>query len=694
MERLRPAFRDVAIGVCALIVHFAVDAAESWSHVRSSMRRVRADAATEEALTGEVMRFVAGVFGGYLLIGLGVGVLLHAWVRLVGPKRPVRFALASVVVGGLLANLRQMIVQPGLHDWFLFRAQLSDHVPPVAITALVAALGLAGVIVGVRRAGPRALGWLVPMGAIAGALALLWRVPTPAPSVKNDGPNVLILGFDALRPDHVGYFGYEREITPNIDRFLEESAVWTQTYTPLARTAPSWMTILTGTFPYTHQIRDPLPDPARLVPPVPTLPQALAQRGYFTAFSTDDSRFSYMVPEHGFAAIEQPPVGLASFAISGTEPRFRAFYGLLDNPLGWLLVPAVRMNQAFGRSYRPDRFDAANLQLLAEASKNERFFLASHDCTLHAPADRFHPYTMLFDQAGYRGRNRFRYMTVGSSAVTDGATEDVEAAAARQNLNLYDAGLVQVDATVGRVRAELEASGLWENTIVVLLSDHGEDFWEEERRYRFLGPNHGFHPWGEGQHHVLLGIHWPASLRERYPHGRHEHLASLADLAPTLAEALGIPWNGDGRSLYDGSPRVLYTETGLSEPTYWKKELEGHARYPFPATSKHYAVDPTTGRVYAKPEHRDGVIRAKDRFVQDERYKLVWYPVEGGGRVDLFDWRADPLNTNDLDQEKPDVVKRLWAELRPRILADGIQAPDAPPRRPRKVALADTLEEN
>lgn len=684
MQRARPFLRDLGVGVAALVVHFAIDAIESWSHVRSSLKRIKADPVAEDELVGAVTRYVGGTFLAYLLIGVGVGVLLHGWVRLVRPSRPLRFAVVSVVLGGLIANLRQMIVQPGLHDWFLFRPWIASNVPPEAVTVLAAALFAAGAIVGWRRRASTAAyaAALVPIGAIVVALAALWRVPPADVPVKNAGPNVILLGYDAMRPDRVGFFGAERKITPHLDRFLEESAVWTNAYTPLARTAPSWTTILTGTFPYTHDIRDPLPDPTRLVPQVPMLPQALAARGWHTTFTTDDSRFSYMVPEHGFQTIEQPPVGPANFAISGTEPRFRAFYGILDNPLGWALVPVVRRNQAFGRSYRPDRFNRQSAQLLADASKHDRFFFASHDCSLHAPADRFHPYTLLFDQKDYVGRNRFRYLSVGSTAVSDVEKEGVEERAARQNLNLYDVGLVLADEAFGKLRAQLEAGGLWENSVVVLLSDHGEDFWEEDQRYRYVGPNHGFHAWGQGQHHVVLGIHWPESLREKYPHGRFDHLASLADLAPTLAEALDLPWDGDGRSLYDASPRTLYTETGLSERIYWAKYLQGHRTYPFPSSSASYTIDRATNRVHARPEYRDAVIRTKDRFVMDDRWKLVWYAMADEQRVDLFDWRADPLNDADVDDQNREVVERLWPELRARIVADGIEAPEAPPWDP------------
>jgi arylsulfatase A-like enzyme len=682
--RLPPVARDVGLGVFAFVVFFLVDAGESWHHVQNALRRVRADETGNAALVRAVAGYIAGTAVGYVLVGLVAGAALHAWARVTRPRRPWLAGVATLAVAIALGVARHAVVQPGLYQGLPYRAWWASNVHPDWVAGAMAACVAGGLVLGLRRA-PSVGAWLaslLPLAAIAGAVALLWRVPVAPVPAKNAGPNVILLGFDALRPDHLGFNGYPRGITPNLDRFLAESTVWDTAFTPLARTAPAWMTLLSGTFPQTHDVRDPLPDPDRLVPKVPLLPQVLKEKGFHTTFATDDSRFSYMVPEHGFDAILQPPVDVANFAVAGSEPRFRAFYGLLDNPLGWALVPTIRMNQAFGRSYRPDRWNSAVDRALADAATHDRAFFAVHDCTLHAPADRFWPYTWLFDQRDYGGRNRFRYVSMGSAAL--GETPDRGPAAVAQDTNLYDAGLVMVDARFGEIRRRLEASGLWENSIVVLLSDHGEELDGEVDRYDFVGPNHGWHPWGQSQYRVLLAVHWPASMAR--PPSRETNLASLADVAPTVAEALGFAWEGDGRSLFDASPRILPIETGLSEPGYWEKDLPGHRGYPFESASRSYTVEEATGRVYAKPELRDAVIRAKDRVVLDERWKLVWYPLTDGYRLDLFDWRADPNDTTDLDAARPDVVARLWPALRAELLRDGIDAPEIPTFGPAIVA--------
>ena len=71
-----------------------------------------------------------------------------------------------------------------------------------------------------------------------------------------------------------------------------------------------------------------------------------------------------------------------------------------------------------------------------------------------------------------------------------------------QDHNIYDSGMHMADAMVKQIVDEL--SGLWDNTIIVLLSDHGEEMFDDDLPYKCHGPNHGYHPYGDGQHHVML----------------------------------------------------------------------------------------------------------------------------------------------------------------------------------------------
>ncbi|MDP6933173.1 MAG: hypothetical protein QGG40_09665, partial [Myxococcota bacterium] len=115
--------------------------------------------------------------------------------------------------------------------------------------------------------------------------------------------------------------------------------------------------------------------------------------------------------------------------------------------------------------------------------------------------------------------------------------------------------------------------------------------------------------------------------------------------------------------------RPIYIETGVSEPRYW---VEGHKRYPYKKVSERYGVDPETSRVFIREEFLPQLIAAKDRVLQLGRWKLVWYALEQGTRVDLFDRIRDPLNRRDVSERHPEIVDELSALIAPFLLADGI----------------------
>jgi arylsulfatase A-like enzyme len=688
---MRSGARALAAGVGWLLLLFTVDALDSLGLILGSIRHIRADAADTAALQGAVADYVARILCAYLLMGLAAGVLLHLVLRLRFARPPAPrtwWAWALGLLGGatLWGTLRQMITTPPVQDlWPWLRDVVADALDPWQLDlfgGVLAAALLGSLLRRWRKEGGdlRAFGGrLLAVGAWVGLLALLTHTPAARVAAPNAGPNVVIIGIDSLRPDHLGSAGYHRDTAPHIDALLADSVRFDRAYTSLARTYPSWVSLLSGQLPIHAGIRDNLPSGRRLVPPVALLPQQLKARGWRTAFGTDDSRFSYMVPELGWDDVEQPELGLQNFVVSANEPRFRAFWGLLSNPLGSALVPVTRANQAFGKTYHPARFERLALDQLARASEAPRFLYAVHSCVLHAPGDRVWPWHRMYGQRGYEGPNRFRYARSATDFVQDGAAEDAGStpAAAEQDTRIYDAGIAMADDLVRRVVASLRAAGTYDDTLIVLLSDHGEELWAPDLPYRYGSPNHGFHVYGEGQNRVLLAFKLPGGEQA----GRRvDAPVRLLDVAPTVLDALGLPQDAaiDGRSLLplargaqEEELRPVYIETGVSEPRYW---VRGHRRYPYRNVSERFAIEPGTGRVFLREEFLPQLIAAKDRAVVLGRWKLVWHALEVGTRIELFDVDADPHNRVDLSEAHPDEVLRLGRVLAPYLLADGEDA--------------------
>ena len=678
--------RNLVLSTIWMIVIFVVDAADSYFSLVRSTKRIRSDKTTVKLLEDAVVDYVIRCAASYLLLGLVLGTLLFLLLRTWYPQRPsfkmwLISALSLLLLStGILVGW-QITGFPTLYDWFPGRAWMAETLHPHWWLWLGS--GLLGLFfVGAWRQ------WTEPgfakraamaLAGIGATMVMLQPLKAETPS-SNDGPNVVLLGIDALRPDRLSFYGHDRPTSPNIDAVLAESVIFEETYTQLPRTYPAWITTLSGAWPTTHGIRDNLPTDNKIIPDLALLPQVMQQAGYTTGFATDDSRFSYMVPEAGFDMIRQPEVGLANFALSINEPRFRAFHALLHNPLGFSMVPVQAYNQSFGKSYRPELFNEFVVDGLAELSKSERFFYAVHSCVLHAPGDRIYPWNNMYGQTGYRGRNRFKYSSSGSGmmvAEVEGAKGEKARRIADQDNRIYDSGIAMADALVGDVVESLKKSGLWDNTILILFSDHGEELWDTDLPYKWYGPNHGFHVYGDGHLKVLMSIRFPdgkmAGQRVTQP-------VRLIDFAPTVAEMVGLEWPNamDGESMLavargeEPEDRLIYMETGLSEPRYWVK---GHKKYPFKKVSKRYSVSPETGRVHIRPKFRTALIRSKERAIQVGPHKLIWHSLKKGMRVDLFDRSEDVLNRVDISEDRPDLVEALGAKMVPFLEADGIEAP-------------------
>ena len=109
----------------------------------------------------------------------------------------------------------------------------------------------------------------------------------PAARQENSAPNILLIGSDTLRADRLGALGYRRALTPNIDAFGAQGVLFRNCYVPCARTAPSLVSMLTGTWPHTHGIRDNFVSDTEARLKVAALPQLLKPLGYRTAALSD-----------------------------------------------------------------------------------------------------------------------------------------------------------------------------------------------------------------------------------------------------------------------------------------------------------------------------------------------------------------------------------------------------------------------
>lgn len=491
--------------------------------------------------------------------------------------------------------------------------------------------------------------------------------PKPLPRGLPDAPNILLLGSDTLRADILG-----RGLTPNLDRLARQGTWFSQCYVPCARTAPSLVSLFTGQWPTTHQIRDNFiadDEPRR---PLFALPHWLGAAGYHSAALSDWCGADLGKLDFGFTEIDVPEDQWnLKYLIRQGPKDLRLFLSLfLHNRIGRLALPeiyyqgGVPLTEQLGPRAR--RLTAR----LAESGKP--FLLNVFYSTTHPPFASEWPWYMRYADPAYDGESKFAMARLTDPMeVLRRQGEPKEEFDLEQILHLYHGCVAQFDHEVGLMLEQLEKSGLLQNTIVAIYSDHGMEFFEHDTW------GQGNSAIGEASPRIPLILYDP----RRPGCGRVDQVVRSIDLAPTLAELAGIaiPMDRDGISLVPllKNPAVdlalpAYNETGL-----WLTTMPGqapdHLHYP-DLLELMEVPDLASGTLALKKEYGQVILAAKDRMLRVGGWKLVYQPMQSGCRLLLFNLAMDPACTRNVAADNPDVVHRLWQRLRVWLDADGLQA--------------------
>ncbi len=330
---------------------------------------------------------------------------------------------------------------------------------------------------------------VVPLLLAAIAASLSCADPQPAPR------RVLLVILDTVRADHLSSYGYDRRTTPHLDRLAGEGERYTQAYAQSSWTLPTIATILTGQPPHAHGagFADGVIFPLR--EGVPTLAGLLGAAGFETG---------------GIWNVVwcQPQSGLAQG------------FGFYD----------YVMTDATNRNHRSasDTTDLA-LRWLGEQDPDASLFLAVHYFDPHLTYDPPAPFDSEFEPdqrdhvpEGFGSAGEMVRIRTGDLELTPRQRESLIAR--------YDGELRYMDEQFGRLRAGMEQAGLWDDTLVVVIADHGEEFWD-----------HG--SFEHGHSHFAEVVRVPLIVRR--PGGpagvvRDERVRQL-DVAPTILEYAGIP---------------------------------------------------------------------------------------------------------------------------------------------------------
>ena len=304
------------------------------------------------------------------------------------------------------------------------------------------------------------------------------------PLAADELPNVALLVLDAAHADHFGIYGYDRDTTPRVDAFAADALVFRRATAECPYTMCSMPNLFSGLSFFEHglTVRG-----LRLDPGVQTLAEILDELGYVTlGFTSNPNNSSVTATDQGFDEFSE---------IWETHPSF--------------------LN------------DAASQRLAAGVEGP--FFLMLHYVPPHEPYDPDPQYDLFGDPA-YSGpitpdREQTRAIYSGELEVDDADIEQLEA--------LYDGNLRMGDAALGEIFDLLREHGMWDDTLVIVTSDHGEAFMEHGK----VGHNTTLY---EEMLHVPLVVRVPPRLRSRLPESIDlDRLAALGDVTPTLAALLG-----------------------------------------------------------------------------------------------------------------------------------------------------------
>lgn len=346
-------------------------------------------------------------------------------------------------------------------------------------------------------------------------------------------PNVLLISVDTLRADHLSCYGYERRTSPRLDRLAAGGVRFARAYSSSSWTLPAHMTLFTGLPVSGHGICDDRlftrkgPDGAL---PVPLrgrqLPEVFAADGYRTAgFYT----WKYLEPEFGFGP------GFERYERYGHTfysypPVWEEFQRLRDAGDREGLRALADAHPALFDPTTPSSPEVvdAGIAWIEDVTKDDAdrpFFAFLHLFDVHDPYTPPAPFDRMFDP-DYEGPIDGTRVTSKDSPVrADMAPEDLA-----HLIALYDGEIAWVDSQLARVFQRLDELGLTEDTIVAVVSDHGEEFFE-----------HGAKTHRNNLHVESVHVPWILSWPGRLEGGRVvDRTVGLEDVGPTLLGLAGL----------------------------------------------------------------------------------------------------------------------------------------------------------
>jgi arylsulfatase A-like enzyme len=412
--------------------------------------------------------------------------------------------------------------------------------------------------------------------AAAAALPMLTAACRPSgPALELRQRNVVLISVDTLRADRLNAYGYEaRRTSPNLDALASDGILFEHHITASPWTIPSHMSLLTSLYPTAHGV---------------TRSFRAAMDGL--AAGTDYDR----LPERALTLAE---------ALAASGRTTAAFTG------GVTLDPRFGFDQGFA-SYATDMYklDRGNVDAMLRwiaANRDRPFFLFWHSFEVHAPylQTAFLGDVLPSQQAAALGGSLERLVRLPGPLSTRAGREALQrhAAWSREVCGaLYDGGVLSFDRWLGELVRFLKEQGLYERTLIVFTSDHGEQLGEPSRdpeRSRFYDAH------GRTLYDEMIRV--PLVLKLPGPRPARARIAAVTraiDVMPTILDLVGA--TPERHAMQGASLRPLWARPGrLSTPPALSEALADEYEKKSLRTDRHkYIVSLSREQVAARGRH-------------------------------------------------------------------------------------------
>jgi choline-sulfatase len=409
-----------------------------------------------------------------------------------------------------------------------------------------------------------------------------WAKPTIWRKRNDRRPNFMVIVLDALRADHMGTYGYYRNTAPNIEKMLNHCIIFKNAYSQAAATPGSTASLFTSTYVSAHGVTMP-GNPAEGLPIIdrlPTLAEVLRENGYYTkAISVTD----WVSVETGYG--------------KGFED-----FELVDLPASW----DRRLNEAQITTECIIDFLGGDLR--------RPFFLYVHMHGSHWPYDPPEKFNIFQNKVDPLPPNIAKLDTIPVNQAKDFLDQLVnDKKLSKEDLKYlidrYDGAIYQNDSALKEVFNEIREQGLYENTMIIITADHGDQLME----HGWIGH---WRPYNDTLH-VPLIINYPPLFENR-------------NLRDYIVETIGI------------GPTIL-AQAGIEKPATFKGDDL------FVGKSKDYAV--TEGITWWK--------------IQNLEWSLVYRKQEKA--YELYDLRNDPGEFHNIADQHDDIVKMMESQMKGEI---------------------------